>query len=901
MIWQSIPLMTTIDIVIIAITGGCAWMFARHRPKISEQTAVIGQAAIVFGLVITMLFYLSDLLAMHVMPLFVPFGVAMAAMETLHLEYQWFAGLLGTGSIALGFTIMTRVLVATVETQSDSERKVSALNRTLMESEAQMRLVTDAIPALIAYFDSAQRLQFANKTFEDWYAAPRSEIVGNTIEELMADYVSRADFERFRPHVEAALSGEDVRFEELVTYPDGNTRNIWVTYVPERAPDGSAKGVFALIQDITGRKRMEDAVRESEATLNTIIANAPNAISLKDTRGRYILINRVFEELLGVTNRMAVGKTSPELFPKAFAESGIAHDRAIVDSGAVIEREEVLELANESRTYLTTKFPIRDAAGEIVSIGAIHTDITERKKAENRLKESEERLRQAVRLAKIGQYVWDDVNDAYLYVDPEYAEIFGLTTDEFHSALGTVDGYLGWVHPDDRERYNDVVFAGGREFRGEIDIHYRIVKRDGDVRHVHELGIPNFDHNGALIRTIGTAQDVTEQRAFEVRRHEAERLEAIGQLTGGVAHEFNNLLQIIVGSLEVIEQDVEGLEPAARMIANARTSAFRGRELTARLLSYVGKQVLTPEVTDVRRFVTEIADLLTPMLGGLIEVDTRVADDLWSIDVDADQLQSAFFNLATNARDAMPDGGRLSIECANVTIDPTDSAARMRGRAPGDFVRIRFADNGVGMTPAVRERAFDPFFTTKEVGKGTGLGLSMVYGFVTRQSGGFVDIEDAQGGGTIVALYLPRSTVPAGETPEVKPRRERRTGRSGTILVIEDNAAVRGATMFMLEKLGYTALGAETGADALDLLGKHEPIDVVLSDVVMPGRLRGKRLVEAIKAASPTTKVIMMSGYSEEELTAMELWVGGVHLLSKPFLEEELIAALDGTAGATGD
>ena len=255
---------------------------------------------------------------------------------------ETFVGYLG------GYALLAIGLLRWIPTIEDlSERK--RIEEALRGREAHMRLVTDALPALIAYFDTDQRLQFVNKTFESWYEVPRDEIVGRKIGDVMAEYIAEADYERFKPHVETALSGEEVHFEEVVTYPDGKTRNVWVRYVPEFGSGDSIRGAFAFIQDVTERKRMEDAVRESEARLSAIVDNAPNAISLKDRRWNYLMINRVFEEMLGATSEEVRGKSPAEVFPAEFAESGLAHDRAVVEKRRAIEREEELVLGDRPR------------------------------------------------------------------------------------------------------------------------------------------------------------------------------------------------------------------------------------------------------------------------------------------------------------------------------------------------------------------------------------------------------------------------------------------------------------------------------------------------------------------------------------------------------------------------
>jgi len=377
----------------------------------------------------------------------------------------------------------------------------------------------------------------------------------------------------------------------------------------------------------------------------------------------------------------------------------------------------------------------------------------------------------------------------------------------------------------------------------------------------------------------------------------------VGQLTGGIAHDFNNLLQVVVGNLEMLDRLLPADEhPRARRAAtNAMTGAKRAATLTQRLLAFSRRQPLAPQSVDTQRLVDGLSDLLTRTLGEQVSLTVATAPDLWTVEADPNQLESAILNLAVNARDAMPHGGTLSITMRNATLDglatmaagpvpyPTD---------PGDYVAIDVSDTGIGMDRATLGRVFEPFFTTKEVGKGTGLGLSMVYGFA-KQSGGQVQIESKPGEGTCVTLFLPRfhGVAPPTEVtaPVVRP-----THGSETILVVEDDADVRAYSTEALRELGYGVLEAEDGATALDLLEAPEASEIALlfSDVVLPGGMTGADLASAARALHPELKVLFTTGYARDVIVHGGRLDAGVALITKPFdfadLAARIRAMLDG-------
>lgn len=377
--------------------------------------------------------------------------------------------------------------------------------------------------------------------------------------------------------------------------------------------------------------------------------------------------------------------------------------------------------------------------------------------------------------------------------------------------------------------------------------------------------------------------DITERKRNEMLVQQIQKSEAIGQLTGGVAHDFNNLLTIIMGNLDRVQQRLKDQPDIASRVANALSGAERGVRLTRQLLAFARRQPLAPDSFNLNDLVVDVSELLQRTLGEAISIDIVPAGELRSAFADRSEVENVLINLALNARDAMPSGGKLTIETANATLD-ADYAARNVEVTPGDYVLFAVSDTGSGMSQAVLERAFDPFFTTKREGQGTGLGLSMVYGF-SKQSGGHVKIYSELGQGTTVRFYLPKARESASEQP-VRQIVEHAVGTE-TILVVEDDILVREAVVDMLEDLGYRVLTAGDATDGLEMLNKGPPIDLLLTDVVLPGD-SGRVLADKARELYPSLKILFTSGYSENAIIHHGRLDEGVHLLSKPYQQIQL-------------
>jgi len=452
---------------------------------------------------------------------------------------------------------------------------------------------------------------------------------------------------------------------------------------------------------------------------------------------------------------------------------------------------------------------------------------------------------------------------------------------------------LDRVHPSDRRQLDGKLAEIIKSGKPCPRLDARLVRFDGSIVDV-EASITPVESSGAD-ELLMVLRDVTERKLLEQELRQAQKMEALGQLTGGVAHDFNNLLTVITGNLEIAAEHARGVPGLQRAVTRAMAAADIGADLTQRLLAFARRRPMLPQVLDVNRLVGDMRDLLRRTLGEDIEIEIIAAPDLWRVNVDRGQLENSIINLTVNARDAMPDGGKLTIETANICLDG-DYARRNPGVVPGPYTLLEITDAGAGMSPDVAERAFEPFFTTKEVDHGSGLGLSMIYGFA-QQSGGHVKLFSAEGHGTSVWLCLPRFDAAEEATPlsSVAPIALPQ-GRE-TILVVEDNASVRDVVLTQLQDLGYRVLSAEDGPAALRLLEEAASVDLLLTDMVMPNGMNGRQLAEQVRRQRPEIRLLYTSGNPQWAGKSAPDTDSDVPLLQKPYkkkdLAEKVRAALD--------
>lgn len=510
---------------------------------------------------------------------------------------------------------------------------------------------------------------------------------------------------------------------------------------------------------------------------------------------------------------------------------------------------------------------------------------TAKLEAEHQLRTSEARQALIIRSLPIALYE-AQVSDRGVvrsFVDDNVARLLGFDASAFE---GDANLWASRVHPDDWESVLQTIKGVPRV--DEYAVEYRWKCADGSYRYFLDQGVTASGRHDGSVKIFGTMLDVHDRRLLEQQLVHSQKLDAVGQLTGGIAHDFSNMLTVVIGNLDHVRRVGKFEEPMTQHLGLALQGALHCRDITKRLMAFARHQALSPQPLDLNDVVAGLADLLKRTLGEEVEIKRKLAKDLWPVCADPTQIESAVVNLVVNSRDAMPLGGRVTIKTANV-----DLAAKSRGRpslAAGAYVLLEVADTGTGMTKDVLARALDPFFTTKEAGRGTGLGLSTIYGFV-RQSGGDLVIESEPDKGTAVRIYLPRHEIPSRNGLARHPRPEAdnvpRALNNEVILAVEDDADVRRTAVGMLRELGYRVIEAERPADALDALEGAEHVDLLFTDVVMPGPMNGCQLAREVLRRKPDLKVLYTSAYSGDRLA--EIGGGALRpLLRKPYLVHEL-------------
>lgn len=509
------------------------------------------------------------------------------------------------------------------------------------------------------------------------------------------------------------------------------------------------------------------------------------------------------------------------------------------------------------------------------------------------LKASEEKFRQ---LAENIQEVFFMANADFsqvLYVSPAYTSVWGRPVEELYAQPRQ---WMEFILAEDRPRILEEM-QRSLEASAPFSLEYRIVRPDGTSRCIHARGFPIRDLQGKAYRFAGLAEDVTARKSLELQLIQAQKMEAVGRLAGGVAHDFNNLLTAINGYSQLALQRIDARDPLYRDIEEVHKAGQRAATLTRQLLAFSRKQVLQPRVISLNAVVMDVERLLKRLIGEDVELATVLAPDLGSVRADPGQVEQVLVNLAVNARDAMPNGGRLLLETSNVELDAADPRAPADLK-PGRYVLVVVTDTGTGIPDPVKEHLFEPFFTTKEPGKGTGLGLATVHGIV-RQSGGHIAVESEAGRGAKFRIYLPRVDVPPEPAPRPGGGKEAWRGQE-TVLLVEDEPAVRALTKAVLTQAGYTVLEARRGEEAL-LIRQNHPgtIHLVLSDLVMPG-LNGLELVRRLREETPGLRVLFMSGYTDAAIMNAGVLRPDVPFLSKPFTTEALLRGVRDALDAAG-
>ncbi len=641
----------------------------------------------------------------------------------------------------------------------------------------------------------------------------------------------------------------------------------------QAVPDETGRGVARLFEESLAALMDGGAVSSGSRTVSL-----PRAAS-RDFRLALDEVGRSWADLRGASNAwMSDLRPATESLSAAAAFTAASgRTLALTDRAVQVYEREATARATRLRSMQMVLVPLwlaMLATGLVGERRAREADRTELVNTET-VRESTRMLIESQRLARIASYRLDVVSGTWTSTEV-LDEIFGIADPEF---LRDVPGWLSIVHPDQRAEmaaYFAEEVLGNRQ---RFDKEYRIVRlNDGMERWVHELGELVADREGRLVEMIGTIQDITERKRLENQFHQAQKMESVGRLAGGVAHDFNNLLTVILGETELALFELPEDDSRRPGLSEVVKAAKRAEGLTRQLLAFSRQQVVECTTFNLNDLVADVDKMLQRLIGEDIDLVSPLAADLGAVKADRGQIEQVVMNLAVNARDAMPDGGKLTIETANVTLDEDYVRSHPYVR-PGEYVLLTVSDSGVGMSEEIRTRIFEPFFTTKERDKGTGLGLATCYGIV-KQADGHIVVYSEVGLGTTMKVYLPR-VGQATEAPSLPAERVAERG-SETILLVEDEEAVRRIAARILTARGYQMLVASSGEEALQLLESANHVHLLLTDVVLPG-MNGKVLAERVQALRPDVKVLYTSGYTSDVALRHRLLEHGASLVQKPF------------------
>ncbi|HZP21512.1 MAG TPA: PAS domain S-box protein [Bauldia sp.] len=632
------------------------------------------------------------------------------------------------------------------------------------------------------------------------------------------------------------------------------------------------------------RERLETERRAIEERYRQVLTIAADGIVVIDQERRISIFNRGAERIFGHPAERVTGRPIDLLWPPRLVETSRNRiTETLAKGGSASDYQEFVALRASGEEFpVEATFSLLCENGE-ETITMIVRDIAERKRAERQLRQLSRAVEQSANLVIV-----TDTHGLIEYVNPRFYSATGYGPDEI---IGKRPFF--WRS---RETGGEIVeqiwssVLAGVDWRGEIDN----VRRDGRRMPVSVTVSPVTNEQGAITQIITIEEDISRRKEIEAQLQQAQKMEAIGQLTGGIAHDFNNLLAIIIGNLDLLASQLKEDEETNAGIQLALAASLRGADLTRQLLAFARQQPLSPRSLDLNRLITHTVAMLRRILGEKVTIEMELAPNLWPVLADPTQVETALTNLAINSRDAMPDGGTLTIATGNRHFESKTVAPGV-DLAPGDYAFIAVTDTGAGISPDNLKHVVEPFYTTKAPGKGTGLGLSMAYGFA-KQSNGALRVESVVGSGTIVTIYLPRSAEAEAEIPLPESGEETRRGNA-TILVVEDDPHVQDIVVRQLVGLGYNVHTANDALSALNALRQEAAIDLLFSDVVLPGGITGAALAREARKVQPSLRILLTSGLSDPAGEAEG--DPGIAFIGKPYLRLDLARKIE-TVLATG-
>ena len=758
-------------------------------------------------------------------------------------------------------------------------------------------------------WDISENLIFTDGRFAESFGLDAEQAQKGLPLEQFIDRIHKDDQARVASEIVRTIeSGEAYKAEYRVQRPDGSESYVMAQGKLVKSKDGRPDRFPGVLFDVTARRKAEMEAQAQRERYRNLFENLESGFCVirmiwdddgKPVDYEFLEANKAFHRHTGITE--PIGKWMRRDIAAGHEQHWFDLYGNVARTGEPVNSEKPASELDE-RWFQVQAFPIDGAGSDNVAV--LFTNITANKQAELSLKASEEEFRSLAQ--SMLNHIWTATPDGKLeWLNDRVLAYSGETTENLKG-----DGWASIIHPDDVP----AVAAAWSEAveTGEVyQVEFRIRRHDGDYRWHVVRAAPVKNEKGEVGRWVGSNTDIehaklneaalsglnaTLEQRIEERTEElvqsqkalqqSQKMETIGKLTGGVANDFNNLLQVVAGNLQLLAKDVAGNERAETRAKNALAGVDRGAKLASQLLAFSRRQPLEPKVINVGSFVRGMDDLLRRSIGETVDIEVVIAEGLWNTSADPTQVENALLNLAINARDAMDDSGKLTIEASNARLDDTYTAG-LDDVSSGNYVLLAVSDTGAGMDKETLDQVFEPFFSTKAEGKGTGLGLSMVYGFV-KQSGGHIKIYSEPGHGTTVKFYLPRAL---GEEDQDAPATSGPVkGGSETILVVEDDDDVRATVVETLSDLGYRVLTARDAQSGLAVIESGVPVDVLFTDVVMPGTLKSPEMAKLAKTSNPDLVVLFTSGYTENSIVHGGKLDPGVELLSKPYTRE----ALDG-------
>lgn len=813
----------------------CAWLFD------IALSAILNEARFDLG------FYLGRI-----------YGLAAASFVLIVL-------LLETGALQAQLSRLLEIVRLQAASERDRHQEREQFFSAVVESSNDA-IITKTLDGIITGWNSAAEQSFG-------YTA--QEAIGRDIDIIVPEDRREAEYGL----IQQIKRGEAVGTHETTRIAKaGNQILLSLSVSPIKSSDGTIVGAAEIARDIGEIRNAQAALRQETEERERIFETSQDLILVTDSRGNYVQVSPSSVSILGYRPDEMIGRSAVEFVYPRDLENTRSNMR-LARNGRVLRNFVTRYVHKDGKIVVLTWMgtwsePVRRHF-------FIGRDMTEIQQAQEALLESEQLARGIIETA-LDAFVQMDEAGVVIDWNSQAEKIFGWSRIE---AIGRVLGEL--IVPEihrahHREGLQRFLKTGeglilGNRFEIEAQ------RRDGSEVKV-ELSVTALQRRGGHVFN-GFIRDLTDKIAAENQVRQAQKMEAVGQLTGGVAHDFNNILTVITGTIEILAEGVADRPDLAAIATMIDEAAERGADLTRHLLAFARRQPLQPREIDVNTLILTASKLLRPTLGEQIEIETLLADDAWLAFVDPNQLTTAILNLAINARDAMPGGGKLMIETINSYLDES-YASQHSEVIPGEYVLIAISDTGAGIPANLLDKVFEPFFTTKDVGKGTGLGLSMVYGFM-KQSEGHIKVYSEEGHGTTIKLYLPRSREHVQRSLNTAPP-EKTVGGNELILVVEDDILVRNYVVTQVRSLGYRTLSAANADEALRAIRQDPTIDLLFTDVIMPGAMNGRQLVDEVRKLRGEFKVLYTSGYTENAIVHHGRLDAGVLLLAKPYRKADL-------------